>query len=412
MVFFIAMLVSNVLYASEQVAYISVGDGMIAIPIPQGFKEGEITEQVRLFWESSNPQTRLVAGFHEEGSNDKPAYLQVAVFRKLESEVVTLEQFERLVKSPAKAQYLQLTNDAEKKANSSIQNMISDNRFELLKGLRQLNMTLIPSGLISEGRDFLSYGNITLMATKGTDPSDVSMMAGSLTIMFLNGKVIFVYAYADYQGKPTIDWLNQLTPQWVNDIRRANQNVIYALVGTTRITLPIPEGFRAANVPDEFRRVNKSAGSRVLALFEKSTSGTPYAYRNMSVLVLESTERQPFSMNEFQQYKSTLKSNADRLETEAEEFVNKEIPSGNTVRRQSLRFFSESDAHLSYKKMFSLPPRDSEPAMKTIGTMTSLFVKGRVLYLNVNANYQGNPPVMWIDESTKKWVTDILQANP
>ncbi len=211
----------------------SVGLKLLKLPLPPGTVEPSrsVPPLRQMAERMTPPSNRLLALFVERAdeaaarSGQAPTmarYFMVQSFRQAEAGSVSAAEF-REVRQQLRQQYQQILVQAVPQVQGHL-----DGAAQAMGRDAGLDRLQVKVGemkgldVFDEREHTISLLALTKYEVQAGDRREEVPMAMSITTGILQGKVVYFYAYARYQGPPDLDWLRQVTRDWVERATRAN----------------------------------------------------------------------------------------------------------------------------------------------------------------------------------------------
>lgn len=174
-------------------------------------------------------------------------------------------------------------------------------------------------------------------------------------------------------------------------VARAAPDRVVESVGGTEITLPVPAGFVAAR------------GSDLIAMAELLT---PFPLRLVAFFVDEADLQRRDVGQQLQMRRYFIVQTMSKLEAltlGAAEVATLKAD----VRRQSTAIFDEGPNSIGV-----LTGTKSPDGSLTGAALTTVVLRGKVVYLNANSRLQSDADLDWLRGQSRDWLTRVNAANP
>lgn len=211
----------------------SVGLKLLKLPVPAGAVEPSrsVPPLRQMAERMTPPSNRLLALFVEQAdetvarAGQPPSmarYYMVQSLRQTEAGSVGVGEF-REVRQMLRQQYQQILVQAAPQVqghlDSAAQAMGRDSGVE---GLQLKVGEMKGLDVFDEREHSISLLALTQVEVQAGDRVERAPMAMSITTGILQGKVVYFYAYARYTGPADLEWLRQVTRDWVQRAAQAN----------------------------------------------------------------------------------------------------------------------------------------------------------------------------------------------
>ncbi|WP_157956547.1 hypothetical protein [Dyella sp. C11] len=200
-------------------------------------------------------------------------------------------------------------------------------------------------------------------------------------------------------------------------------------VGAGKILhVPVPDGFAALGDSDpsfrEFVARARGPGHRFLEIFlsrqdfQALTSGSnPPRNRMLSMDLVESEQGDLWTVEGFQRYVRVIHNmdmdHPDRIASAIQQLYADKQASGAELPPASKPIYLGLviDQPNAVGVMRGMVVNDPAGTDRQIISNTYVYVKGRMIVLNLSAHGRGDDDVRWVRETSKMWATKLLATN-
>lgn len=214
---------------------ITLGDEALQVAAPAGFADvsGVSKEQFAVFEDMLPESNRLLAVFVTEqdagrlmrgDSADFREYFLVQSVKALESMTLSKQQFTE-IRSMLRQQY----GDVFEKQKEAIEEGTTRAGKSLSKRLGtdvDFNISgMVPLGIDEETASHISMSFLSKYDMTVDGEIIESVVAGTMTVLLVRGKVIYLYAYRTYEGEKDLRWTRSQVKSWLPDIVSFNEKI-------------------------------------------------------------------------------------------------------------------------------------------------------------------------------------------
>ena len=207
-------------YGKEKSIYVYIGKTEIAINVPQDYAEVKRNTSPRL-WKiakSWTPDTKeLLAMIVEKGVIGSSAipntYLLVQAPKQNKSSILSDNDFDQLkkeIKQPEKSSEDE-GNDKEDEPIKDPEKTLSG--FLTSKRMQPGSFSL---GVFQETLNSIDTADIIRQIIKVEGQKKPHFTVVATTILFLRGKLFYMYVFKEYESEPDSDWVQIMSEHWVN----------------------------------------------------------------------------------------------------------------------------------------------------------------------------------------------------
>jgi hypothetical protein len=203
---------------------VSIGSETLSIPLPPGFARLDgvnpdvdalmksiVTPKNRLLLLAAPPE--LVKMAKEGNPQDMARYFGMQTYRDLESKTGTLKDFENASAQLEKEFSVGSATLAKAQSEANAQ----FKKSELTAGMQVGQIR--PLGVFDKTDRSIDFGMLTVNQMAGEKP--FTIVAGA-SAMLVRGKLVYLYAYSDFNGEADTAWVRSSVKSWRESILAAN----------------------------------------------------------------------------------------------------------------------------------------------------------------------------------------------
>ena len=234
------LLLESQAFAGTQNVSISIGDQSINIPAPEGFYEvSHLSEEVRKIGETFiPPDNRLLAIFVSgknfgrlmkdewnwvrdySGLGDK--YMIVQGYRKDENKNVQKLEFEAF-KEHIKQQHNIVYEKIKDRVDVIIKKGVEQISQEYDVSLDLKVDTPVPLGVFMDKTDVIGFASLMKGQALLNGTSVSRLVVVGTSFLKMQGKILFVYVYSNFDTSEDLDWVRTASSTWVDQIFLKNE---------------------------------------------------------------------------------------------------------------------------------------------------------------------------------------------
>jgi hypothetical protein len=230
-IFFVAM--ADLTNGQQKLIDVSVGDKRIAIGIPSDFINVD-NNSSPMIWRIAEIMTtsgkELLAVMVEKDTantsqknNTLKKYLLVQVAKEAKDTIYSENEFSQFKTQFKKTQNDFYMMDKDKKnkllkqAEKNLANLTTD---------RLLEQDTIPLGIFHETNNSISPLIIIQQVIEVEGKKELYFTAVAPTVLFLKGKIIFLYVCNEYHSEVDSEWVKTTSQEWITSIFESNEEKI------------------------------------------------------------------------------------------------------------------------------------------------------------------------------------------
>lgn len=212
---------------------IEVGEVKIDVPAPTGlFEISSISPETRKIYEIMTPSyNRLLAVFLPEDElgiimkGEQPElqrYMSLQVFRKLENEIISAAQFQKII-APLKEQKSTILSKYKNHVAESLKSVGDNISREYNKSLDIKLGEQVHLGIFLEQQNALGFVTLTKYQTKEENKELEYIVVVGTTMLLTKDKTLFAYVFSPYESQDDINWVKSKSQEWANSILTSNK---------------------------------------------------------------------------------------------------------------------------------------------------------------------------------------------